>query len=944
MKITLVNFRCHDNLVVEIVEGSITNISANSGVGKSTIFQAILWTLYGKVKNVSNWLTPKVTISVTLEMDDGSIIYRQKNPTIVNYTANGYTSQGEVANHEIIRKYGSMDSFMFTSYVQQDNLHPIIEATSAQKIKMLTSIGLGDQDPEEKIEKINTMIKESEIELGLLIKDYEFTQSGYNKLDLNVNCEWILSESAISNITLEYNNLKLELQHNRSEFNRISVLEGNHNTLTSLIRDSDSKVSILSKYSQSEYDSLKLQSERYKSYNQYLKNKESIESLINSDVTKRDRISSTITSYITNNDNDNTNDNNIKKYTNEDLLSCELNYRRYNDTVRLCSTLNVEYNRESIDSQIRDIELLLKSQDTINLYEKKVSLINKRDTLLRSLPAPIGDKSNEMLQNELVSLQSQCNSKKQEIIDQFKINDNTIQSIFIENLRSINLEKDTQIRDLMLELDSKLKEMDSEYKLQHTNINSNITQINNQILILDNSRTIHKCPKCEASIRYTDNTLELSTLSPFNDSLYRELISKREQLKKDLNVLESNNRTKVSSLKEEHKKKESDITNITNTKVRELESTKSFNLKTSSDMLNGTLKMLETEYLSIVNNTNGIIINNNRVRDISHSIQLVDLELESLKDISAINTRKLTLAEVNTYNRNLVSLRSIVIYDRPDISPDYIKNCIEYDRLSDIISNNRQKLSEIKVIDREDEVKVNLIDYNNKLIEYNSVLRSKNDLELKLSSILGLIDISSITIKSKILEIENRMNEIQISITNSNKALGVMNKYQELMNKRSKVDVTHRKVSKLKEMKVDAQRTLNDLLTEVISRVNSYLRSVCNNIFDDPIDIRLATTKRIKSTKIDKPEVNLLINYKGGSNVSIKELSVGERIRTSTLLSIAFNRCYDSRLLILDEPTAYLDNDKVDELLDLIKTLDITRIIACHHGNTGSYDSVIRLD
>jgi DNA repair exonuclease SbcCD ATPase subunit len=60
MKLYLTNFRRYDSVAFEFNDG-ITKITGESGAGKSTIFEAICWCLYGKVTDV----TPRPTVDAS---------------------------------------------------------------------------------------------------------------------------------------------------------------------------------------------------------------------------------------------------------------------------------------------------------------------------------------------------------------------------------------------------------------------------------------------------------------------------------------------------------------------------------------------------------------------------------------------------------------------------------------------------------------------------------------------------------------------------------------------------------------------------------------------------------------------------------------------------------------------------------------------------------------
>jgi DNA repair exonuclease SbcCD ATPase subunit len=71
MDLQLINFRRYDDKKFLFEEG-ITRLSGESGIGKTTIFEAIEWCLYGKlrgVKTMKNGKTSSEKTIVSLKMN-----------------------------------------------------------------------------------------------------------------------------------------------------------------------------------------------------------------------------------------------------------------------------------------------------------------------------------------------------------------------------------------------------------------------------------------------------------------------------------------------------------------------------------------------------------------------------------------------------------------------------------------------------------------------------------------------------------------------------------------------------------------------------------------------------------------------------------------------------------------------------------------------------------
>ena len=98
IQLTLKNFKCYENKVFHFDKGFVL-IEGQSGAGKSTILQAIIFVLYGKGKNLKT--SGKTSCSVQLEYED-LIIFRSKSP---NKLVINEMIEGEEAQNIINKKF-----------------------------------------------------------------------------------------------------------------------------------------------------------------------------------------------------------------------------------------------------------------------------------------------------------------------------------------------------------------------------------------------------------------------------------------------------------------------------------------------------------------------------------------------------------------------------------------------------------------------------------------------------------------------------------------------------------------------------------------------------------------------------------------------------------------------------------------------------------------------
>lgn len=145
MKIKLNAFRKWNDVTFDLGT-RVTKITGESGMGKSTIFEAIYWCLYGRIRSVS----PKGSIrgtrtEVTLitEYYETMIqIYRSGMKSVsVIIGDDEYT--GDLAQSKIDEYFGSHDMFLMTSYLRAEAVHPLINASPSEK-RELTSLVFPD--------------------------------------------------------------------------------------------------------------------------------------------------------------------------------------------------------------------------------------------------------------------------------------------------------------------------------------------------------------------------------------------------------------------------------------------------------------------------------------------------------------------------------------------------------------------------------------------------------------------------------------------------------------------------------------------------------------------------------------------------------------------------------------------------------------------------------
>lgn len=179
MKLILKNFRSHLDYEVEFKDGMVHFLKGDSGTGKSTIFQAIIWALYGKEQLVCNHDHPTQKMWVILHIED-MIIYRQKYPCAVKVTFRDVEYLNDIAEDMIVQQFGELDVWMASSYLMQSKGHPFLEFSRKNRMKLLNHIAFGGEDPTPRLLKIDEVIKNCEKELAAKQPIYDQDLKAFN--------------------------------------------------------------------------------------------------------------------------------------------------------------------------------------------------------------------------------------------------------------------------------------------------------------------------------------------------------------------------------------------------------------------------------------------------------------------------------------------------------------------------------------------------------------------------------------------------------------------------------------------------------------------------------------------------------------------------------------------------------------------------------------------
>ena len=118
MKIKFKNFRCHKNKSFEIPDSGLVLLSGESGVGKTTILNAISYALYGKLRKPYSHGTNTCQVDLQYRNLD---IQRSSRPNRLLVTYKGIEYEDDAAEGVIQDAIGmNIKEFMASSYIVQN--------------------------------------------------------------------------------------------------------------------------------------------------------------------------------------------------------------------------------------------------------------------------------------------------------------------------------------------------------------------------------------------------------------------------------------------------------------------------------------------------------------------------------------------------------------------------------------------------------------------------------------------------------------------------------------------------------------------------------------------------------------------------------------------------------------------------------------------------------
>ena len=161
MEVHISKFKCYTRASFLISQSGITLLKGPSGIGKSTILQAIAWCWYGSLRGVESRLEGKEELSVVCRFArpiNGIVeICRWKGKgklRVAILPSSVY--EGPTAQNVIDAIFGPDEMWNITTCIDQGERNALLSRSGVERMDIIKKFAFGDDEPEVFIERITT--------------------------------------------------------------------------------------------------------------------------------------------------------------------------------------------------------------------------------------------------------------------------------------------------------------------------------------------------------------------------------------------------------------------------------------------------------------------------------------------------------------------------------------------------------------------------------------------------------------------------------------------------------------------------------------------------------------------------------------------------------------------------------------------------------------------
>ena len=417
MELSIKNFRSIRDEKYIFSKGN-TLITGESGAGKSTILESIIWCFYGG-PNVLPYGNKKKIVTKTEIKIDEMIITRTKPPDKCQILfKDGKKLEHDEAQSYIDKMFGSKNLWETSSYLKQDNRSNLLFSSGQEKFHLVKEIIFGGENkessPEFYLDKLSVFSKNIDTELNVLQGKIEISKETLNNSIENFNSydDMEKNKQKLSKSLSKYEAIYDAIEKLKSQISLLEMNEKNKEKLKIIIKE-------LTKFPSLSLDLIQKWKIWHRSSEELSKYDTSIEKVICDDSVED---------------------------LETDLKFLERDYKEYKLNSDKCKRLNGNYDQEDISDKILETESEIEKIKAFKNYSNLMDNIQKIKDSIQNIEENI----------------KKLNQKEKPYSDGFN---------FI--LKKMNCEEGPFNKDKMSELTDKLSSVQTDYlKCPHCNKNT----------------------------------------------------------------------------------------------------------------------------------------------------------------------------------------------------------------------------------------------------------------------------------------------------------------------------------------------------------------------------------------------------------------------------------------------------------------------------------------
>ncbi len=880
-KLSMKNFKTYVDAEFDFLEGHNIIIGDN-GAGKTSIFEAIMYSLFGSVPNKKAEFLIRMgetssDLSLTFSVDGKRYLVGRKirrsgsEATLHRHPNKIVAEKSKTVTQEIEKLLGvSANAFGNIVYIPQGEISQIASEQPSKR-KWLFDKLLGFATFQELFEKLREITKAAEIS----IKEYE-----------KIRNEWASDVEKLPDEQEDLKNLKEELKSYKEELKIIKPIIKNLKEEFSSYKQDNDLINELTAREDAQLENIS----RIK--DQIENSKQEIEKLTNITLIIEDDFLADVISQF-----------HSEKATIEEITEkIKLEIEKQKDLKSQLKNLRAQIEKESknidktTEKSIKSHENLVSKKPEIksiseeqieDFLERESNSIESEIATLESLRKEIQEIETSRTEFKTtidnLSKEIQKNNKKLTKKEKAASKSSKNWEMIFKNLNEIDFENEIQKIEQQIEQFLTTREQESNQLHQ---VQKKVEEINEELLEIEQLKTGVTCPKCKQKVTGTHKN---KIIQESND-LIEQLKIKEQEIEEKKALIEDalESAKKVMEDLQNKRSKFSKLSLI----VSEIESIKS-NIEEFTTELQTAQQNLENLPMSDIN-TQEV---NQKIKQL---YERLNSEKEMLKEYHQIvelkETIKIRTNEINTLREQYKKLE--MEFDEKKLTED--KKQLEekeeqYKKLilliSDI-SNLKKQCSENKACEDEYTKTKEQLDVLQKRFdsaEFQRLEEELDNLKHKQTELKTKIDFLA---KKSIPEKEDRIHDLE-------------EKMKELKGIDSKLDTEKLKYESATIVRQFCREIVPILRTQYVDEISEYATEIFTYLIGNDEYEKITITE----------DYDLLIHRSGRAEPLIM-LSGGEQVIACISIRMAIARLLANQdILILDEPTSMLDTQRRKDLV-----------------------------